>query len=154
MFSWNWNSESASLTKNINKNKTFNSWIFFKSELINIWSISGSQNQMLDQCYSDKWTRPKWTEEIIIKKQPSFYLWLSGPGDVQVRPLTRPSTVSVHILASKAQETVHTQVQASFTFLRRQQGDDDDDDVRNCLYRSPSKHNKTVSLWRKNRGSQ
>lgn len=94
---------------------------------------------MLDQCYSDKWTRPKWTEEIIIiiiiKKQPSFYLWLSGPGDVQVRPLTRPSTVSVHILASKAQETVHTQVQASFTFLRRQQGDDDDDDdVRNCLY--------------------
>lgn len=48
-----------------------------------------------------------------------YHLSLTGPGDVQISPLTSPGVVPVHILTAKAQETVHAHIQASFTLLER-----------------------------------
>lgn len=49
----------------------------------------------------------------------SVYLSLTSPGDVEVSPLASPCMVSVHILTSKAKETVHAHIQASLTLLER-----------------------------------
>lgn len=57
--------------------------------------------------------------EFTHKVELSVHLCFPSPSDVQVSPLARPSMVSVHILAPKAQETVHAHIQASLTLLHK-----------------------------------
>ena len=57
--------------------------------------------------------------KINHKVEKNAHLRLACPGDVEVSSLASPGMVPVHILTPKAKETVHAQIQASFTFLER-----------------------------------